>query len=127
MKDSMPFNETIKIFKEKLKDIPSGAMTQDHIKTALIVYCNYSKEEAKDFASKLGVRGIRELIKELGKSHTVILSSHILSEVRQICNKVIIINKGKIIITGTPKDIKNETNTTNLRDAFFKIVGDNNE
>ena len=38
---------------------------------------------------------IRALIKELGKTHTVILSSHILSEVSQICNKVIIINKGK--------------------------------
>ena len=40
---------------------------------------------------------IRALIKELGKTHTVILSSHILSEVSQICNKVIIINKGKIV------------------------------
>ena len=40
---------------------------------------------------------IRNLIKELGKTHTVILSSHILSEVSQICNKVIIINKGKIV------------------------------
>ncbi len=38
---------------------------------------------------------IRNLIKELGKTHTVILSSHILSEVSQICQKVIIINKGK--------------------------------
>ena len=40
---------------------------------------------------------IRNLIKDLGKTHTVILSSHILSEVSQICNKVIIINKGKIV------------------------------
>ena len=40
---------------------------------------------------------IRSLIKELGKKHTVILSSHILSEVSQICDKVIIINKGKIV------------------------------
>ena len=41
---------------------------------------------------------IRELIKELGKTHTIILSSHILSEVSQTCNKVIIINKFFIII-----------------------------
>ena len=40
---------------------------------------------------------IRDLIKELGKSHTVILSSHILSEVQAICDEVIIINKGKLI------------------------------
>lgn len=47
---------------------------------------------------------IRELIKKLGKTHTVILSSHILSEVSQICNKVIIINKGKIVAIDTPQN-----------------------
>ena len=46
---------------------------------------------------------IRELIKELGKTHTIIFSSHILSEVSQICNKVIIINKGKIVAIDTPE------------------------
>ena len=40
---------------------------------------------------------IRELIKNLGKEHTVILSSHILSEIKAVCDDVIIINKGKII------------------------------
>jgi len=51
---------------------------------------------------------IRELIKKLGKSHTVILSSHILSEVSQICEKVIIINKGKILAVDTPKNLEEE-------------------
>ena len=49
---------------------------------------------------------IRNLIKELGKTHTIILSSHILSEVSQICNKVIIINKGKIIAIDTPENLE---------------------
>lgn len=56
---------------------------------------------------------IRSLIKELGKTHTVILSSHILSEVSQICNKVIIINKGKIIAIDTPQNLENKVNTSN--------------
>ena len=51
---------------------------------------------------------IRELIKKLGKSHTVILSSHILSEVSQICEKVVIINKGKILAVDTPKNLEEE-------------------
>ena len=58
---------------------------------------------------------IRALIKELGKTHTVILSSHILSEVSQICNKVIIINKGKIVAIDTPENLEEkveEKNTT---------------
>lgn len=49
---------------------------------------------------------IRELIKSLGKDHTVILSSHILSEVSQICEKVIIINKGKIVAIDTPANLE---------------------
>lgn len=51
---------------------------------------------------------IRELIKKLGKSHTVILSSHILSEVSQICEKVVIINKGKILAVDTPRNLEEE-------------------
>ena len=57
---------------------------------------------------------IRSLIKELGKTHTVILSSHILSEVSQICNKVVIINKGKIIAVDTPENLENKVNNNNL-------------
>lgn len=56
---------------------------------------------------------IRNLIKELGKTHTIILSSHILSEVSQICNKVIIINKGKIIAVDTPENLENKVSNNN--------------
>ena len=56
---------------------------------------------------------IRNLIKELGKTHTVILSSHILSEVSQICNKVIIINKGKIVAVDTPENLENKVSNDN--------------
>ena len=56
---------------------------------------------------------IRNLIKELGKTHTVILSSHILSEVSQICNKVIIINKGKIVAIDTPEHLEDKVTNNN--------------
>ena len=56
---------------------------------------------------------IRSLIKKLGKSHTVILSSHILSEVSQICEKVIIINKGKILAIDTPENLEKQTQVEN--------------
>lgn len=52
---------------------------------------------------------IRELIKELGKEHTIILSSHILSEVSQICKKVIIINKGEVVAIDTPEHLEEKT------------------
>ena len=56
---------------------------------------------------------IRALIKELGNTHTIILSSHILSEVSQICNKVIIINKGKIVAIDTPENLEKKVSTNN--------------
>ena len=56
---------------------------------------------------------IRQLIKRLGKKHTVILSSHILSEVSQICNKVIIINKGKLVAIDTPENLENKVSNKN--------------
>jgi len=60
------------------------------------------------------VTHIRSLIKSLGKDHTVILSSHILSEVSQICEKVIIINKGKLIAIDTPENLEDKTEGENV-------------
>lgn len=51
---------------------------------------------------------IRELIKNLGKRHTVILSSHILSEVQQMCDEIIIIAKGKLIAYDTTENLEKQ-------------------
>ena len=56
---------------------------------------------------------IRNLIKELGKTHTIIISSHILAEISQICNKVIIINSGKIVAKDTPKNLEEKVKKQN--------------
>lgn len=49
---------------------------------------------------------IRDLIKDIGKDRTVILSSHILSEVQSTCSRVIIISRGKIVADGTPEELE---------------------
>ena len=49
---------------------------------------------------------IRELIQELGKNHTVILSSHILSEVQAVCQTILIISKGKLVACDTPENLE---------------------
>lgn len=48
---------------------------------------------------------IRELIRELGKNHTVLLSSHILSEVSELCDEVMIISNGKLVARDTPENL----------------------
>jgi len=63
---------------------------------------------------------IRELIKSFGKDHTVILSSHILSEVSQICQKVIIIDKGEILAIDTPENL--ESNANKNEDIQLSVV-----
>ena len=54
---------------------------------------------------------IRNLIKSLGQGHTVILSSHILPEVQAICDRVIVINKGKLVADGTPDSLSQSMST----------------
>jgi len=49
---------------------------------------------------------VRELIKEIGKERTVLLSTHILSEAQNICDRVLIINKGKIVTEDTPENLQ---------------------
>jgi ABC-2 type transport system ATP-binding protein len=49
---------------------------------------------------------VRNLIREMGKQRTVLLSTHILSEAQQICDRVLIINKGKIIAEDTPQNLQ---------------------
>lgn len=56
---------------------------------------------------------IRDLIKQLGQTHTVILSSHILSEVQTICEKILIIAKGRLIAFDTPEHLEKQLLTPN--------------
>lgn len=59
---------------------------------------------------------IRELIKSFGKNHTVIISSHILSEISQMCEKVIIIDKGELIAIDTPKNLEKKSTQNQVID-----------
>ncbi|MBP3347721.1 MAG: ATP-binding cassette domain-containing protein [Clostridia bacterium] len=56
---------------------------------------------------------IRNLIKGLGKKHTIILSSHVLSEVSAVCERVLIMNKGKIVASDTPENLSKQLQGAN--------------
>ncbi len=66
---------------------------------------------------------IRNLIKSLRKNHTVFISSHILSEISQMCQKVIIINKGKVVAIDTPNNLENKI----ARNSIVINIEDPNE
>jgi ABC-2 type transport system ATP-binding protein len=70
---------------------------------------------------------IREIIKEIGKEKTVILSTHILSEAEATCDRVVIINKGKIVADGATEELKKEAGNDyivniSLRHSDFESV-----
>ena len=52
------------------------------------------------------IRAMRELIQRLGEDHTIILSSHILAEIEQTCNHIMVIAGGKIVADGTPEELR---------------------
>lgn len=56
----------------------------------------------------LQVLELRELVSELGKEHTVLFSTHILSEAEQVCDKVVIINQGEIVAQGAPANLRQQ-------------------
>lgn len=55
---------------------------------------------------------IRELIRELSKSHTIILSSHILAEISEVCDYIMIISKGKLVASDTPENLEKQLKGT---------------
>ena len=68
---------------------------------------------------------VREIIKRYVKEYgvTVILSSHNMLEVEYLCNRVALVNKGKIVVEGEPKELKAKYSSENLEEVFAKVVG----
>ncbi len=67
---------------------------------------------------------VRRIIKQYVRDHgvTVLLSSHNMLEVEYLCDRVALINKGKILAEGTPKELKAKYKAANLEEAFAKVV-----
>lgn len=67
---------------------------------------------------------IRELIRQLSKKHTVILSSHILAEVREVCDYILIISKGKLVASDTPENLERNLGDSDLIEIETKASPD---
>ncbi len=65
---------------------------------------------------------IRNVIREIGKDRTVLLSTHILSEAQQICDRVLIINKGKIVTEDTPENL--QSRLVGAQRVIVRVRGD---
>jgi sodium transport system ATP-binding protein len=69
------------------------------------------------------IRSLRDLLRSLRDSGVcVIFSSHVLDEVRALCDRVVIIASGSLVASGSPNQLCAQTNTTSLEDAFVKLT-----
>ena len=68
---------------------------------------------------------VRQIIKQYVKDHgtTVLLSSHNMLEVEFLCNRVALLNKGKIVVEGEPAELKKRYDSQNLEEVFAKVIG----
>lgn len=87
----------------------------------------YILDEATNGLDIISSQVILDFIKQEKENHKCILySTHYMEEAENICDRVIMINNGQVIAAKTPKEILKMTKTSNLRDAFFKLIGDTN-
>ncbi len=66
--------------------------------------------------------GIRQLIRELGRTKTIILSTHIMQEVEAVCDQVIVINKGKIVADDSLTGLMGQNQNKSLEDIFIQLT-----
>ena len=72
----------------------------------------------------MSTRSMRELIRGLrAQGKCVLFSSHIMQEVAALCDRVVIINKGRAVFSGTPQEVLAATGLDSLEDAFVKLIG----
>ncbi len=109
----------------RIENLSTGQAQRVNIARCLIHNPKYYiLDEATSGLDIISSQIILDFIKKEKKKKKIILySTHYMEEAENICDLVFMVNKGKVIKSGTPEQIKKETKTTNLRDSFFFLIG----
>jgi len=116
-----------------LKDIADrrtdGFSQGERVKTAIgcaLVHDprNVILDEPTNGLDVMATRRMRTLIREFkGTGRSVLFSSHIMQEVAALCDRIVVIAKGKVVAQGTPDELRRSTGEENLEEAFVKVIG----
>ncbi len=128
---SKRIEEVVKRFDmESFKDQRIGNLSTGQTQRVGVARCvlhdphTYVLDEATSGLDIISSQVILDFIKEeRNKGKCIIYSTHYMEEAENICDRVVLINKGKVIAIGTPEEIEKETQTKNIREAFFKLIG----
>lgn len=106
IEEVMSTTKTIEVKNRLIKNLSKGYKQRVGLAQALLGYPEIIiLDEPTVALDPKQIIEIRDLIKSLGQKHTVILSSHILSEVSAVCDHVLIIDKGKLVASDTPENL----------------------
>lgn len=127
-------NEIIDIFKlndvlnQRAKTLSGGYKRRLSIAIALISHPQILfLDEPTLGLDVFARRELWEIIKKLKKNITIILTSHYLEEIENLCDRVAILSKGNLLKIGSINQIKEDTHSTTFEDAFIKVVEEENE
>ena len=85
---------------------------------------NVILDEPTNGLDVMTTRGLREFLKQLkAEGRCVIFSSHIMQEVAALCDRIVIISKGRVMAQGTADQLREQYGEQNLEDAFVKAIG----
>ena len=114
---------------QKIATLSTGQYQRTSIARCLVHNPEYYiLDEATSGLDVISSKSILDFIKEVKQENKcIIYSTHYMEEAENICDKIVMINKGKVIVQGTPTEICKKTKTTNLRDSFFALIGDKYE
>ena len=85
---------------------------------------NVLLDEPTNGLDVMSTRAVRDIIRRLrSEGHCVVFSSHVMQEVSALCDTIIMIARGKIVATGSPDDLRQQTGLQDLEDAFVQLSG----
>jgi sodium transport system ATP-binding protein len=85
---------------------------------------NVILDEPTNGLDVMTTRGLRGFLQQLrAEGRCVVFSSHIMQEVAALCDRIVIVAKGRVVAQGTPEELRAQTGESNLEDAFVKAIG----
>lgn len=112
-----------KLLSKKIKTLSKGQQQRVSFAQAIIHNPpNLILDEPVSGLDPAQILQMRDLIKKLSKTKAILMSTHILQEVRSLCDSLYIMSNGKITASGTEEDITKKAGTKSLEDAFIKLT-----
>ena len=112
-----------KLLSKKIKTLSKGQQQRVSFAQAIIHNPpNLILDEPVSGLDPAQILQMRDLIKKLSKTKAVLMSTHILQEVRSLCDTLYIVSEGKITASGTEEQITKEAGTKTLEEAFIKLT-----